>query len=95
MSHYRLKTTYEVEGAYGSRDKRTLYSHHNLGCDVVSFYDEDGTFLFCVEDTEDNNLMDAITRLFAPWTHDKEKNEWKLNEGIEHMTPEEFKKIGQ
>jgi hypothetical protein len=91
MSHCRLKTTYNEMGAYGSVDKKTLYAHHNNSCDIVSFYDENGNFLFCVEDTMDNNLFDAIKRLFYAW-EDARAN--KLMEGVEHMEPEEFNKIG-
>jgi len=90
MSHYRLKTKYQIEGPYGSREEKTLYAHHNLGCDVVSFYDQDGTFLFCVEDTVENNLFDAISRLFYPWDQDGEG----LRPGVDHIKPEEFKIFG-
>lgn len=82
MSHIRVKTKYLVEGSYGAREERTLYAHHNLSCDIVTFYDEDGTYMFHVEDTEKNNLYDAIKRLWAP----------EGVEGVEYMTPEESKK---
>jgi hypothetical protein len=65
--------------------------HHNLSCDIVSFYDEKGNFLFCVEDTMDNNLFDAIKRLFYAW---EDVMAGKLVEGVEHMDPSEFDKIG-
>ena len=44
MSHVRVKTEYQVEGAYGSTEKKILYAHHNNSCDVVTFFDEDGTY---------------------------------------------------
>lgn len=91
MSHYRVKTKYLVEGAYGSRDERTLYAHLNLSCDITTFYDEDGSYLFSVEDTEKNNLLDAINRLFAPH---KSISSIALSDGIEYMTPEESAKCG-
>lgn len=90
MSHYRVKTKYNVEGAYGSVEERTLYAHLNLSCDVTTFYDEDGSYLFSVEDTMDNNLLDAIKRLFAPH---KDLRSMDLLDGVEYMTPEECKKL--
>lgn len=42
MSHTRVKTTYSVEGAYGSTETVSLYCHHNHCSDYTSFYDEDG-----------------------------------------------------
>jgi hypothetical protein len=89
MSHYRLKTTYNEMGAYGSLDKKTIYAHHNLSCDIVSFYDEKGNHILSVEDTMDNNILDAINKLYAPW-----KESQQLMKGIEYMEPEEFKLIG-
>ena len=89
MSHYRVKTTFNTEGAYGSTETHTLFAHHNLSCDIVSFYSENGEFIFAVEDTIDNNLLDAINRLYAPF----EKNN-VLSNGIESMSLEEQDKCG-
>lgn len=91
MSHYRVKTKYLVEGAYGSRDERTLYAHLNLSCDITSFYDEDGTFICAIEDTEENNLFDAMKRLYSPHKGWPDNN---LVDGVEYMTPEESAKCG-
>ena len=88
MSHVKVKTEYQVEGAYGSTEKRTLYAHHNNSCDVVTFFAEDGTYLFSVEDTMDNNLMDAINRLYAP--HKNTKGE--LQDGVDFMDKEDWAK---
>jgi hypothetical protein len=82
MSHIRVKTEYQVQGAYGSTEKRTLYAHHNNSCDVVTFFDEDGTYLFSVEDTMDNNLMDAINRLYA------------LDDNVQYMDADDRSKCG-
>lgn len=65
MSHIYRKTQYATTGPYGETEMRTLYVHHNNSCDIVSFYAEDGAFLFSVEDTEKNNMMDAIDRLYC------------------------------
>lgn len=70
MSRYRVKTEYVTMGAYGSYDKHILYAEHNNSCDIITFREEDGTILFCVEDTEKNNLFDAIERLYAPFNKD-------------------------
>jgi hypothetical protein len=89
MSHYRLKTVYYVEGSYGSEEEKTLYCHHNLGCDITSFYDEDGEFLFAVHDTLEDNLADAINKLLIPFMKSGD-----LDYGIEHMNAEDRLKCG-
>jgi len=67
MSKHRVKTKYYTQGAYGSTEEHILYATHNNSCDITTFYEEDGTILFCVENTENNNLFDAITRLMIPF----------------------------
>lgn len=90
MSHYRLKTKYNSEGAYGSIDEQTVYAHHNLSCDYVSFYDKDGHFIMAIPDTISNNLLDAINRLYAPF-----KNHGNIFvDGVESMDEEDCKKCG-
>jgi hypothetical protein len=85
MSRHLVKTEFTEMGSYGSRDKQVLYAEHNNSCDIVSFYyGEKMEYLFSVEDTEQNNLMDAIKRLYAPF----EKNQ-ELVANVEHWTPEE------
>ena len=86
MSRYRVKTEYVTQGAYGSLDKNILYAEHNNSCDIVTFYEEDGTVLFCVEDTERNNLFDAIQRLYTPFNKDG-----KLIENVEYYSEIETK----
>ncbi len=81
MSHIRVKTKYNVEGAYGSVEEKVLYADHNNSCDVIGFYDEKGEPILFVEDTMDNNLLDAINRLYMPYT-----KEDKLDEGVEYYT---------
>lgn len=51
-----------------------------------NIYEEDGTVLFCVEDTERNNLFDAIQRLYAPFNKDG-----KLIENVEYYSEIEIK----
>lgn len=84
MSHTKVKTEYDVEGPYGSIEKQVLYADHNNSSDYVTFYDGCGNWLFCVEDTRDNNMLDAINRLYL--SH--------LNEDkVEHVSTEEWNKI--
>ena len=73
MGHTRVKTTYSVEGAYGSTKARTLYCHHNHSSDCITFYDENGDVaLMCFEEWEKgNDLWDAMNRLRFPY-----KGEW-------------------
>ncbi len=88
MSSIRVKTEYQVSGAYGSTEKKTLYAKHSNGCDVVTFYDEDGEVIFSVDDTEKNNLLEAINRLYAPNKHNGD-----LAEGVEYVNVEESKEF--
>lgn len=81
MSKYRVKTEYLTIGAYGSSEKHTLYATHNNSCDIITFYEEDGSILFCVENTEKNNLFDAIQRLYAPFNKNGE-----LIENVEYYS---------
>lgn len=82
MSHQWFKTTYKEEVPCGSscfEEDRTLYVHHNHSCDIVSFYDQDGDYLFSYQDTVKNNLKDAIERLDFPY---KEKWFEELQDGV-------------
>ena len=88
MSHYRVKTKYNEEGAYGSVDEKVLYAHHNLSCDYVTFFDENGNVIMTVPDTMDNNILDAINRLYMPFKKDN-----ILDEGIEFMNADDKAKI--
>lgn len=83
MSHTRVKTTYNIEGAYGGTEVKTLYCHHNHTCDCVTFYDDDGdvqTMSFS-EWCSGNDLWDAMNKLWSPF-----KNKWgeELKDGVEY-----------
>jgi len=91
MSHYWVKTEYNEEGAYGRVDKKMLYAHINNSCDIVSFYDDKFNYLLSVEDTMENNLLDAINRLFAP--HERVDNKYVLDKQVEYMTMDERDKL--
>lgn len=84
MSQTRVKTKYEVEGAYGSTELKDLYCVHTHGCDVVDFYDETGSHLFSVDDRK-FNIVAAINHLMFP------HRDGELDEGIEYMTVEDCK----
>jgi hypothetical protein len=88
MSHLRIKTKYNSEGNYGSVDEYDVYCHHNLSSDYVTFYDDDGSIIFTIPDTIDNNLLEAIIRLYSPYKKDSNK----LLDGIEHMNENDIKK---
>lgn len=86
MSHYYLKTEYsEVQYPYGSVSRRTLYAHHNNSTDDVSIYDGDGNLIFTYQDTEKDNLLEAIERLTSPWQRSQ-----VLEEGVDYMSPKEL-----
>jgi hypothetical protein len=83
MSHTKVKTTYQTEGAYGSTETHTLYCHHNHSCDCVTFYNERGeveSMAFC-EWISGDDLWDAMNRLWFPF-----EGEWndKLKDGVEY-----------
>lgn len=86
MSHVNIKTTYNIEGDYGTTETKTLFCDHNNCADYVTFYDDKGDWLLTVPDTIDNNLLDAINRLYAYYDKNASNN---LKENIEYMTNEE------
>ena len=87
MSHLRVKTEYSLEGSYGSTEKTTLYAWHNNSCDVTSFYDSGGEFLFATHLWDfGNDLMDAILRLNSP----QERN-GDLADKVEYVDYDEWK----
>lgn len=90
MSHYRLKTKYNIEGDYGSTEEKDLFSHHNLSSDYVTFYDENGKFIMSLPDTIDNNLLEAINRLYAPFKNGGSD----FVHGVETMNKEDIEKCG-
>lgn len=90
MSHYKLKTKYNTDGAYGVNEEKTIYAHHNLCNDYVTFYDENGGFIMAIPDTIDNNILDAINRLYLPF---KDINQ-NFVDGVEKMTEEDSNKCG-
>lgn len=83
MSHLRVKTTYGVEGEWGSTNVKELYCHHNHSCDCTDFYDEKGEVVpMCFQKwDDDNDLWDAMRRLWFPF-----KDKWfgELKEGVEY-----------
>ena len=83
MSHTRVRTTYSLEGPYGSTETVELYCHHNHSGDVTTFYDKDGgatEMQFWSWDTG-NDLWDAMERLIFPF-----KDEWggELKDNVEY-----------
>ncbi len=90
MSHYRFKTTYQTQGSFGSTETHILYANHNECADIITFYYEDGEILFTVEDTMQNNLFEAIERLYMPFRGE----ESKLDPMVEQMNDEDRKKCG-
>lgn len=87
MSHTRVKTTYNIQGAYASTETVELYCHHNHSCDIVLFYNKDGSVVDMVfgEWVSGNDLWDAMNRLWYPY-----KNEWggELKDGVEYYYKE-------
>jgi len=91
MSHTKVKTTYESEGAYASTETHTLYCHHNHSCDCTTFYNERGdvqSMCFC-DWSSGNDLWDAMNRLWFPF-----KDKWgdELLDGVEYYNVEPWEK---
>ena len=88
MSHTRVKTTYSIQGSYGSTETVELFCHHNHSSDFVTFYDDaegkEVTSMFFAEWESDNDLWDAMKRLWYPF-----KIEWnkELKDGVEYWHP--------
>lgn len=83
MSHTKVKTTYAIQGNYGSTEIVNLYCHHNHSNDTTTFYNEDGSItnmLFNKWET-DNDLWDAMNRLWFPF---KEKWNGELKNKVEY-----------
>ena len=83
MSHLRVKTTYSVQGAYGSTETVELYCHHNLSCEYIGFYDVDGDIqgMSFGEWEIGNDLWDAMERLRFPY---KDKLGEELKDKVEY-----------
>lgn len=83
MSHLRVKTKWEQEGPYGSSIERTLYAHHNGGCDCLTYYNEQGEVQVMAFQSwsKGNDLWDAMERLNFPFV-----SEWwgELKDGVEY-----------
>ena len=83
MSHTKVSTEYDVEGIYGSTEKRMLYCHHSNVSNTVVFYDEDGsvTRMAFGEWSNGNDLWDAMNRLWFPF-----KDKWggELKDGVKY-----------
>lgn len=88
MSHTRVKTTYNVEGAYASTETAELYCHHNHSSDYVTFYDKNGNVQdMCFASwVTGNDLWDAMNRLWFPFK-DKWNGELKDNVEYYHTPP--------
>jgi hypothetical protein len=89
MSHIRVKTKY-VENNSQSIVEKTLYADHNLSCDMVDFYDENGECILSIPDAIDNNLLDAINRLYKPTLN--EFGIERLQENVNYMSLSEINK---
>jgi hypothetical protein len=80
-----VKTTYEQAGSYGGTEVRTLYCHHNHGCDIVDFYEENGEIADMVFESWSigKDKWDAMKKLWSPFVSD-----WggKLLDGVEYYT---------
>lgn len=87
MGVINVKTEFEVMGNYGAIEKKTLYVRHYSSSDTVCFFDEDGKFIFAVEETIKNNILAAITRLSAPYNQ-----KFELEDNIQQMDKDEIDK---
>jgi len=88
MSSTKVKTTYNVQGSYGSTETRILYCHHHNSTDNVIFYDENGdiAIMFFNEWITGNDLWDAMNRLWYPY-----KGKWgqsELKDNVEYYIEE-------
>jgi hypothetical protein len=89
MSHSYYKVKYNTEGDYGSINEEYLYADHNASSDYVIIYDNAGDIILVIPDTMDNNILDAINKIYAPYKIDKNK----CVEGVEKISSDELKNI--
>ena len=90
MSRTLVKTKYNVTNGFGSIETHVLHAVHNNSTDIVTFFDENGKVLFTVEDTIENNLIDAIKRLYRPF--DESNGGQELLEAVEEMESDDIEK---
>lgn len=83
MSNNYYKTKYNVEGAYGIYEEKTLYCWQANTSGTTLFYDENFQCILCFGE-EQNNIFDAMNKLYAPDDNDKT---------VECMSKEEIEKI--
>jgi len=88
MSHIRVKTKYNVEGDWGSIEEKILYADHDNCSDYVTFYDDNGKYIFSVPDTIDKNIINAINLLYNP----NKTSQGDLKDDVEYMNEDERKK---
>lgn len=60
MSSQYRKIEYTGQGPYGSTEKKFLYIRYDGTCDTVSFYNEDGNYLFGFEEWDNFDMGKAI-----------------------------------
>lgn len=63
MSSVRRKIKYYEEGEYGQTIERTVYCVMNNSCDITTFYDENGEYIFSYCDTVDGNLFNKMNEI--------------------------------
>ena len=57
--------------------EHTLYADYNNSCDIVTFYDENFNVLLTVQDCVENNLMEAMIKI---WNNSPEVEVWSLDD---------------
>lgn len=93
MSRTKVKTTYSIQGSYGSTEIKNLYCEHNHSSDYVKFYNEDGSVVeMCFNEWETgDDLWDAMNRLWHPFKGDWSRSE--LIDKVEFYIKEPWKQI--
>ena len=88
MSRTQVKTTYNVEGPYGSTEVVELFCRHNHSTDFTTFYwKEKDKYVIAnlvIQDWDGPTMWEAMTMLMYPF-----KGVWhkELKDGVEYWQP--------
>lgn len=61
------KIKYNDTGNYGSTEEKYLYIQHNRGCDVTTYFDDNGEYILSYDDTLKGNIVDKICESHNDW----------------------------
>jgi len=83
MGNNYKKIKYQTQGNFASTEEKYLFVKSNRSSDIVSFYDNDGNFIFSFDEWGDFDKGEAIKVALTNWN----------DERMEDVSPEEIKNV--